>query len=76
MNRPRPKDYVYCRIFYMRKDGTMYVQANKSAMSRIYAHTRGTYVEIPTPSGKVLTGIHTETKKCGIILSNWEMKEC
>lgn len=64
---------LYCRSFYIRKDGTMYVQAGHDRVSAEFSDTIGKYVIIPVAGNRTITGIHTETKKCGIVLTDWNI---
>lgn len=66
---------AYCRSLYMRKDGSLYVQAGHDKIQECFTTTEGTVISIRTPANKVLEGYHCETKKCGIVLSHWTISD-
>ena len=60
-----------CRSFYIRKDGTMYVQAGHDRVHSDFANTEGHLVRVKVAGDRVIVGVHTDTKKCGIVLGEW-----
>jgi len=67
------KKGMFCRSFYVRKDGSMYVQCGHDRICDTYSNTMGQSVAIPLAGERVLTGLHCDTKKCGIVLIDWSI---
>ena len=66
---------MHCRSFYVRRDGSMYVQCGHDKVHEMFSHTQGTMVTIPISGNREIIGKHTETKKCGIVLIFWLIRE-
>lgn len=69
----RVKSQMYCRSFYIRSDGTMYLQAGHDKVSTAFSDTLGKRIIIPIAGNRTIIGTHTETKKCGIVLTDWNI---
>lgn len=63
-----------CRCFYIRKDGTIYVQTAPSGYTNDIQGETGETMLIPVRGNYMLVGHFVVAKKCGIVLSGWILR--